>query len=178
MKILSLGLLIGLICAGTAMSQTVTVSPTSASTTDVTTNYPKQYKIPVATAFAAPLTSGFDTCLGSMSGGGQGTLFGLSLGTTKVDKNCVLIKQSQMLHAFGLNEAACFRMQMGKEGKSIRDALQASGFECTSLKVVAGLVTNEQPTEEKAAVEQQVLTNPDYVTQEQFNRAFKKNLEK
>lgn len=95
----------------------------------VTQNY-EAAKIPVATAYSAALTSGMDTCLGSASGGVQIPVVGLSLGGTKVDQNCVLIKQVQLLHALGQDEAACYRARAGKEGKMIDDAMNKAGVSC------------------------------------------------
>ena len=104
-------------------------------------------KIPVATAYAASLTSGMDTCLGSVAGGVQTQILGLSGGGTKVDKNCVLIKQVQLLQQLGYSEAACRRARMGEEGKAIDEAMTAAGVDCKPVPVVvvpADVVTHEE----------------------------------
>lgn len=93
----------------------------------------KTYRQPVATAYSASLTSGADTCLGSWSAGGQSQILGLTFGKTKQDKNCILIKQTALLKETGHERAACFRMQMGDEGKDIREAMKAAGDECPPL---------------------------------------------
>lgn len=124
--------------------------------TTITTNIPRQ----VATAYAAALTSGADTCLGSTSGGAQTGFFGLSLGGTREDKYCVLIKQVQLLHSLGQDEAACRRARMGKEGKAIDDAMSAAGVDCKAYTPVPA----------------PVATN--LVTQAELDRAIKKTLQK
>lgn len=100
---------------------------------DITQNY-KSHRAPVTTAYATSLTSGVDTCTGSMSGGVQTQVVGLSLGKTNVDKNCILIKQVQLLSQLGIPEAACFRARAGEEGKAIDDAMKAAGVNCMDYK--------------------------------------------
>jgi hypothetical protein len=118
-----------------------------------------QPKAPVSTAYAASLTSGLDTCLGSVAGGVQTQILGLSGGGTKVDKNCVLIKQVQLLQQLGFNEAACFRARAGEEGRAIDDALKSAGVDCKAKPVVP-------------------VTPADPVTHEELNKVIKKTLEK
>lgn len=100
---------------------------------DITQNY-QSHRAPVTTAYATSLTSGVDTCTGSMSGGVQTQVVGLSLGKTNVDKNCILIKQVQLLSQLGIPEAACFRARAGEEGKAIDDAMKAAGVNCMDYK--------------------------------------------
>lgn len=111
----------------------------------------KAAKIPVSTAYAASLTSGFDTCLGSVSGGAQTQLLGLSLGSTKVDKGCKLIKETHLLREAGYEDAACFRMRAGKEGADIDSALKLAGVSCKKVEVVipAPVVVEKIVTVEK-----------------------------
>ncbi len=123
-------------------------------------------KIPVATAYAASLTSGIDTCLGSASGGVSTQILGLSAGSTKVDKNCVLIKQVQLLQQLGYVEAACFRARAGEEGKAIDDAMNAAGVNCKTSPapvvpvtvVPHDLVTHEELHQEIKAVVKMVVS--------------------
>jgi hypothetical protein len=96
-------------------------------------NY-ESYRIPVNTAFAASLTSGQDTCVGSASGGVQTQVAGISIGKTYRDRNCELIKQVQLLNQMGMPDAACFRARAGKEGEEIDAALAAAGIDCRSLR--------------------------------------------
>lgn len=94
--------------------------------TEVNENY-RAPKIPVSTAYAPALTSGFDTCLGSLSGGAQTMPVGISFGGTKEDKNCVFIKK-QHLVAENSRRVACFYMRM--HDKEIDEAYKAAGVEC------------------------------------------------
>jgi len=108
-------------------------------------NYEAQ-RIPVTTAYAASLTSGQDTCLGSASGGVQTQIVGISLGKTTVDKNCVMIKQVQLLNQMGMPSAACHRARAGKEGEEIDAAMRLAGVDCNSLQPVAVSVAASPPT--------------------------------
>lgn len=100
----------------------------------------KARRIPVSTAYAASLTSGIDTCLGSASGGVQLPVVGVSLGKTTKDEGCKLIKETHLLREFGTTEferAACFRARAGKEGREIDAALKAAGVDCKDIVVKA-----------------------------------------
>lgn len=97
-----------------------------------TVNYEAR-RIPVTSAYAASLTSGYDTCLGSASGGIQTGVVGLSAGKTTIDKNCVMIKQVQLLTQMGFVSAACFRARSGKEGSEIDAAMEKAGIDCANL---------------------------------------------
>ena len=135
----------------------------------------QNYRQPVTTAFASSLTSGIDTCLGSASGGVQTQILGLSLGGTKVDENCVLLKQVQLLQQMGMSEAACFRARQGVEGKSIDDAMVAAGVDCKSLtKPVAALVA----TPSVVVPTTTIFKETDAVTHEELNNTIKKALQK
>jgi hypothetical protein len=102
-------------------------------------------RIPVATAYAASLTSGADTCLGSASGGVQLPVIGVSLGKTTRDDGCKLIKETHLLREFGTTEfeqAACYRARAGKEGKEIDAAMESAGIKCNKLVVTTTTVTD------------------------------------
>ena len=120
------------IVAAVAANETNQKSVTEVS---VSGDQTRQYRRPVSTAYAANLTSGIDTCLGSMSGGAQAPIVGLSFGSTKVDKNCVMIKQVQLLKQLGYESAACFRARAGDEGKAIDAAMTQAGIVCESVAV-------------------------------------------
>ena len=66
----------------------------------------KYRRNPVNSAYAGPLTSSDDTCMGSSTAGGQGMTFGLSLGTTWTDDNCVRRKDARELYNMGYKKAA------------------------------------------------------------------------
>jgi hypothetical protein len=84
-------------------------------------------RAPVSTAYSAPLTAGSDTCMGSSSAGGQGIGFGLSLGTTWTDKNCVRLKNARELAMMGFRDAA---VQLLCEDKAVARAMAAAGTAC------------------------------------------------
>jgi len=141
--------------------QSVDNSGNTAGNSNVSINQEyKAARIPVATAYAAALTSGMDTCLGSMSGGAQTGILGLSVGGTKKDNNCVLIKQVALLHAMGLDEAACFRARAGKEGKAIDDAMKLANVDCKSLTAPAptDVVTHEELKDHEDRILKHVVT--------------------
>lgn len=87
-------------------------------------------RIPVNTAYAAPLTSGIDTCLGSASGGVQTGIVGLSLGGTRRDRICEQIKLSRELHAMGMREAA---VQLLCIDPRVRSAMLYAGTPCGAV---------------------------------------------
>jgi len=98
----------------------------------VNNNNPRQ---PVNTAYAAPLTSGEDTCMGSSSLGAQAVTFGLSIGTTWQDANCRRLKNSRQLVALGYVRAATALMCVDED---VRSAMEEAGTPCPSR--------NDQPT--------------------------------
>lgn len=81
----------------------------------------------VSTAYAPPIITSNDTCMGSMSAGAQGAGFGISLGTTWTDDNCLMLKNSREMWAMGLKDAAIARMCMDKKNAK---ALGAAGVKC------------------------------------------------
>jgi len=70
-------------------------SGNSSTSVNVTSTEARQ---PVNSAYAAPLTTSNDTCMGSTSVGGQGITFGISFGTTWTDKDCVRRKDARFLY--------------------------------------------------------------------------------
>jgi len=73
------------------------------------------------------LTTSNDTCMGSVTAGGSAVGFGLSFGTTHIDQNCVMLKNSRELWNMGFRAAAMARMCMDKANK---EALELTGFTC------------------------------------------------
>lgn len=86
-------------------------------------------RAPVNTAFAAPLTTGEDTCMGSSSLGAQAVTFGLSVGTTWRDRNCQRLKNSRQLVALGYHSAATALMCLDRD---VREAMDEAGTPCPS----------------------------------------------
>jgi len=104
----------------------------SGNSTSITQNY-KDSRPVVASAYSGSLTSGLDTCLGSVTAAVQTQIVGVSGGKTIVDKNCVMIKQVQLLVQLGYPTAACFRARQDSE---IDEAMKAAGIECFEPPVV------------------------------------------
>jgi hypothetical protein len=95
-------------------------------------------RIPVATAYAAALTSGIDTCLGSMSGGAQTPVFGISIGSTKHDNTCEIIKLSRELKMQGFGYEAC--QLLVNEDRRVARAFASTRRFCTTATVEERLV--------------------------------------
>lgn len=141
------------------------------STNTITIEGNKQVKqdIPVNTAYAASLTSGFDTCMGSGSAGLQLMGTGVSGGKTYIDPNCILIKQVQLLTQMGLSKAACFRARMGEEGKNIDAAMELAGVSCETYVVSPPVAPAPIPVTPESTK---------YATKEELYRAFEKSQSK
>ncbi|MDH6301027.1 hypothetical protein M2128_001856 [Polynucleobacter sphagniphilus] len=74
----------------------------------------KVYSVP--TMYAPGLTAaGSDVCLGSVSASGSILGLGLAGGSTYVDDNCVLLKNSQRMAALGFGNAAVVMMLQNKD---------------------------------------------------------------
>ncbi|APC05638.1 hypothetical protein [Polynucleobacter asymbioticus] len=84
------------------------------------TTIAKVYSVP--TMYAPGLTAaGSDVCLGSVSASGSILGLGLAGGSTYVDDNCVLLKNSQRMAALGFGNAAVVMMLQNKDiEKAIR----------------------------------------------------------
>ena len=102
------------------------------SVTGATNNY-HQRRIPVASAYSAPLTSGIDTCLGSATGAVQTGLFGLSLGKTNHDKTCERIKLARELNGIGFLVEGC---EVLRQDPRIAAAFAATGRTCAAQLIV------------------------------------------
>lgn len=74
-----------------------------------------------------PLTSSNDTCMGSASGSVNAPGFGVSLGKTYTDANCVMLKNSRELWNMGMKAAALALMCTDEAN---RTALELTGYEC------------------------------------------------
>ncbi len=75
----------------------------------------------------AALTSSNDTCMGSVSAGGSGPGFGLAIGSTYKDDNCVMLKNSREMWNMGFKAAAVALMCTDKANK---EALELTGYVC------------------------------------------------
>lgn len=85
-----------------------------------------------------PLTASNDTCMGSASGSLNAPGFGLSVGKTYTDDNCVMLKNSRELWNMGMKAASMALMCMDKNN---REALEMTGFECPQTARAAGRTT-------------------------------------
>lgn len=74
-----------------------------------------------------PLVSSNDTCMGSVSGAVNGPGFGVGVGKTYTDANCVRLKNARELWNTGMRGAALALMCMDDDNYK---ALTATGFEC------------------------------------------------
>lgn len=86
-----------------------------------------------------PLVSSNDTCMGSASGSANVPGFGLSLGKTYTDSNCVMLKNARELWNMGMKGAAMARMCMDAEN---REALEMTGFTCPQTLRARGQAYN------------------------------------
>ncbi len=99
-------------------------------------------RIPVSTAYAAPLTSGIDTCLGSASAGVQTGILGVSLGGTKRDRICETIKLSRELHHMGMREGA---VQLLCIDERVRVAMRNAGTPCEAVTYAPPPMAYDEP---------------------------------
>lgn len=99
-------------------------------------------RIPVSTAYAAPLTSGIDTCLGSASAGVQTGIIGVSLGGTKRDRICETIKLSRELHHMGMREGA---VQLLCIDERVRVAMYNAGTPCEAVTYAPPPLAYDEP---------------------------------
>ena len=96
-------------------------------------SYYRERRIPVASAYSAPLTSGIDTCLGSTSGGVQTGIVGISLGKTNHDKTCERIKLARELESIGFSVEGC---ELLRQDRRVAAAFAATGRTCAAQMVV------------------------------------------
>lgn len=89
--------------------------------------YEAQDRNPVNTAFSTPLTSSNDTCMGSTSAGAQGVSFGVSVGTTWTDEDCIRRKDARELFNMGMKSAALALMC---ENDKVAAAMKRAGTPC------------------------------------------------
>ena len=93
-------------------------------------------RIPVATAYAAPLAASNGTCMGSTSAGVQGMSAGLSFGTTWTDNGCDARYDATALVAAGQPKAAIARLCLKAE---IRQAMADAGTPCPGAQQRAAI---------------------------------------
>ena len=102
-------LLILLFCTTVyAADTTIDTTTTSTSTNTTTSNSTVDYKNQPVQRASAPTISvnNNDVCVSAISGGVQGTVIGVSMGTTITDMNCERIKLARELRAGGMKVAS------------------------------------------------------------------------
>jgi outer membrane protein OmpA-like peptidoglycan-associated protein len=87
-------------------------------------------RIPVASAYAAPLFASEDTCMGSRTFGVQAIGFGVSFATTWQDHQCRRVKNARELFALGYREAAVQLLCLDDE---VRAAMARAGTPCEGV---------------------------------------------
>lgn len=107
-----------------------------------------QKRNPVSTAYAPALTATEDTCMGSTSVGAQGVGFGISLGSTWQDMDCVRRKDARELHNMQ-HRASAIALMCQKE--DIRKAMEAAGDPCPGSEPKA-VVNDNYIQEEHSSV--------------------------
>jgi hypothetical protein len=78
-----------------------------------------------------PLTTSNDTCMGSTSGSMNIAGLGIGGGSTWVDGNCKLLKNSRELWNMGMKAAS---MAMLCKDPDMREALEETGYKCPPVK--------------------------------------------
>lgn len=117
-----------------AASSSVKGSGNSKNENSITVQAPKRN--PVSTAYSAQLVAAEDTCMGSSSVGGQGVGFGLSVGSTWSDADCVRRKDARELHNMGYKPAAVALMC---QNANVAKAMATAGTPCAvSIEPASG----------------------------------------
>jgi len=78
-----------------------------------------------------PLVTSNDTCMGSASGGLSVAGFGVGLGKTYVDDNCVMLKNARELWNMGMRAAGLALLCTSDDN---RYALEVTGYDCPLSK--------------------------------------------
>jgi hypothetical protein len=93
-----------------AQSNSTTSATTNAAAAGGTVVFAPQdtstVRYATSSAFAPPLTSSNDTCMGSSSMGATGMSFGVALGSTWTDNNCTMLKNAREEWNMGQHIAA------------------------------------------------------------------------
>lgn len=101
----------------------VTVTPEEQRIT-----YDGSYTVKNAPSMLAPnITSSNDTCMGSASGAVSGPGFGVAVGSTFTDDNCIMLKNSRELWNMGMRAAALAHMCSDPK---VAESLIVTGYQC------------------------------------------------
>jgi hypothetical protein len=111
---------------------TSTYSANPSNSQNVTISNPDNITIKnVPNISGIPLTSANDTCMGSSSGTVAGPGIGLAFGTTWVDNNCKMLKNSRELWNMGMKSAAIALLCKDPDNRA---ALEITGYKCPIIK--------------------------------------------
>jgi hypothetical protein len=110
----------------TGNAQTLIFNSPSESVTRIETHGTTTLKNVPSIGAPALITSN-DTCMGTTSGGLAVAGFGLSIGSTWSDDNCIMLKNSREFWNMGMKAASMARMCMDTKNK---EALELTGFKC------------------------------------------------
>lgn len=98
-------------------------------------DYSGSYTVKNVPSMLAPnITSSNDTCMGSASGAVSGPGFGVALGSTFVDDNCIMLKNSRELWNMGMRAAALAHMCSDPR---VAESLVVTGYQCPSRSAPA-----------------------------------------
>jgi hypothetical protein len=115
----------------TNSGNTTPVSANSSNSVNVSQNTPRT----ASTSTAPALTSGGnDSCMGSTSGGAQGLSFGLSLGSTWTDKDCIRRKDATFMHNMGQRTIALAIMCQSPDVRAAVEAVGSDGQKAVCAK--------------------------------------------
>jgi hypothetical protein len=112
------------VASGYSTSNSATNSAAQGGSLLFAPNSESTVKYAANSAFAPALTSSNDTCMGSSSLGATGMSFGVALGSTWTDKNCMMLKNSRELWNQG-NHAAALALMCSDD--DINYAISVSG---------------------------------------------------
>ena len=128
------GIGLGGVGIGGSSSATGGSQSQSATTGSQSINVEAQRRNPVAGAASSLLVAAEDACMGSTSAGAQGIGFGLSVGSTWQDGDCVRRKDARELHNMGFKPAAIALMC---QNEHVAEAMATAGTPCAGERPVA-----------------------------------------
>lgn len=105
--------------------------PAAAQKADTVVVDNENTRYPVSTAYAAPLTSSPETCMGSSSGGVQGASFGVSIASTWESVKCDRRMFARALDTMGKRTAAIALLCLDAD---VKKAMEAAGESCPDKK--------------------------------------------
>lgn len=121
------------IAGATSASGSIAASQNAGNKQDITFNShtPDNQTIKNTPTVYAPglAAAGSEVCLGSISGGGSGAGFGLTIGATIVDRECQLRLNARTLAVLGYARAARETMCLDAD---VRQAMLAAGTPCAA----------------------------------------------